>query len=366
MLFIAALSLSIWQSPGILLTAFTLGQFAVMLGFIWVFTHRYGTSACLRHQFMAVTVLTLATFALVFVSPGLVTDETLAFGSRIRGDYITDASSVAVMGLVFCLSGVPSLRRPIFWGAFFLFSALLVASRTRSAYVAFSVFLAIGFIRGKRLPVRKLVLPLAALALSLLLWDALSSSVDYLVRDRQSIETMSDRIPLWEHLTKVVMREAPITGLGYYAASRIVATEFNPGLGNAHSVFFEVLVGGGVLGAVLYLLLCASLIWFAVNLLRIASGQPDAFVLCGLLCVTLLIGIATPAALQPGPLGFAFWSLTALLPELWRQGARARIRGEQRLQTRKLGWGGGRRWPSPRHQPPSTMMARPYGRGDVK
>ena len=39
-LFIAALTLSLWESPGILLTAFTLGQFAVMLGFVWVFTHR--------------------------------------------------------------------------------------------------------------------------------------------------------------------------------------------------------------------------------------------------------------------------------------------------------------------------------------
>ena len=95
------------------------------------------------------------------------------------------------------------------------------ASRTRSAYVAFVVFLAIGFIYGKRLPVRKLVLPLAALAFSVFLMDALSSTTDYLVRERESIQTMSDRIPLWEHLTSVVMREAPITGLGYYAASRV-------------------------------------------------------------------------------------------------------------------------------------------------
>src|SRR4030095_15262059 len=41
-LFIAALTLSMPDSPGLLLTAFTLGQFAVMLSFIWVFTHRFG------------------------------------------------------------------------------------------------------------------------------------------------------------------------------------------------------------------------------------------------------------------------------------------------------------------------------------
>ena len=57
---------------------------------------------------------------------------------------------------------------------------------------------------------------------------------------------MSARIPLWQHLTSTVMREAPLTGLGYYAASRVYAIEFNRGLGNAHSAFFEVLLGGGL------------------------------------------------------------------------------------------------------------------------
>src|SRR4030095_2215321 len=41
-LFIFGLSLSMWISPGFLLTAFMLGQFAVMLGFSWVFVHRFG------------------------------------------------------------------------------------------------------------------------------------------------------------------------------------------------------------------------------------------------------------------------------------------------------------------------------------
>ena len=38
--------------------------------------------------------------------------------------------------------------------------------------VAFLVFLAIGFIHGKRLRVRQLILPLAALAFSVFLMDA--------------------------------------------------------------------------------------------------------------------------------------------------------------------------------------------------
>ena len=131
------------------------------------------------------------------------------------------------------------------------------------------------------------------------------------------------------------MREAPLTGLGYYAASRVYAPEYNPGLGNAHSVFFEVLVGGGILGAALYLVLCGR--WSGLPCAccglpggdRARSLQPD--------CSPSPYSLDSPrqSALHAGPLGFAFWSLTALLPGLSREAARARIAGDQRLHARK-------------------------------
>jgi O-antigen ligase len=331
-LFIVALTLSLWESPGVLLTAFTLGQFAVMLGFVWVFTNRFGTSACLRHLFIGVCVLAAVTIATLYFAPELVADGT-GLATRVRGSNIADTSSVALIGLVLCLSGIPPLRGPLFWGAFSLFGILLAASRTRSAYVAFLVFLVIGVIYGTRLRIRTLIVPLAALAVGIALLDVTSSTTDYLLRDAASIETMSDRLPLWEHLTTVVMRDAPITGLGYYAASRIVATEYNPGLGNAHSTFFEVLVGGGIFGASVYLVFCASLVAFAVRLLRVASGQSSAVAAAGLLFVALIMGITSQAALHPGPLGFAFWSLTAVLPGLLSEAARARLVDHQPLHV---------------------------------
>ena len=333
-LFIAALTLSLWDSPGMLLTAFTLGQFAIMLGFAWVFTHRFGTSACLRHLFIGVSVVAVGIIAAAYIAPELVTDETFVPGeTRLRGDFIADTGSVAVIGLVCCLSNMPALRGPVFWTAVSVFGTLLATSRTRSAYVAFVVFLAIGFIHGKQLRVRQLILPLATVAFVVVLLDAVTSTTDYLVRERDSVQTMSDRIPLWQYSTDVVMREAPITGLGYHAASRIIATEYNPGLGNAHSAFFEVLVGGGLLGAGLYVVLCGSLAVFAVRLLRVASGEPSVVAAVGLLSSALLMGITSPTALHPGPLGFAFWSLTALLPALLRQSGRARITGRQRAHA---------------------------------
>jgi O-antigen ligase len=322
-LFIVALSLSMWESPAVLLTAFSLGQLAVMLAFTWVFTQRYGASACLRHLFAGVTLLALAIVAALYFAPGLVTDDAgvVIFQTRIRGDYITDTGSVTVMGLVLCLSNMPSLRGRRFWGALTLFGVLLLASRTRSAYVAFLAFLVIGFVYGKGLPVRKLILPLMVAGFSVFAMDALSATIEYLVRERESIESMSDRIPLWEYLTRAVVRESPITGLGYYSASRILSTEYNPALGNAHSAFFEVLVGGGLLAAALYIVLCASLLICAIRLLRLAAGQPGAVASAGLLVAALLMGLTSPASLHAGPLGFAFWASTALLPALARDAA---------------------------------------------
>ena len=340
-LFIAALTLSAWESPGPLLTAFTLGQFAVMLSFIWVFTHRFGTSACLRHLFIGVSLLAVAIVAALVLSPELVAgdraiDTGIVIGqTRVVGNNLTDVGSVAVIGLVFCLSSVPPLRAPVFWGALSLFGGLLVASRTRSAYVALLAFLVIGFTQGRGLRVRQLIVPLVVFAFGVFVMDAMTSTTGFLVRDSESIRTMSDRIPLWQYLTSIVMREAPLTGLGYYAASRVYAPQYNPGLGNAHSVFFEVLVGGGILGAAVYLVLCGSLVWFAVRLLSLASGRPSAVAATGLLSVALLSGVTSPEAIHAGPLGFAFWSTTALLPGLLREANRARTAADQRPHARK-------------------------------
>jgi O-antigen ligase len=340
-LFIAALTLSAWESPGPLLTAYALGQFAVMLSFLWVFTHRFGTSACLRHLFIGVSLLAVATIAALVLSPELVAgaraiDTGIVIGqTRVVGNNLTDVGSVAVIGLVFCLSGVPPLRAPVFWGALALFGGLLVAANTRSAYLALLAFLVIGFAQGRGLRVRQLIVPLVVFALGVFVMDAMTSTTDFLVRDSESVRTMSDRIPLWQYLTSTVMREAPLTGLGYYAASRRYAPEYNPGLGNAHSVFFEVLVGGGILGVAVYLVLCGALVLLAVRLLAVSSRRPSAVAATGLLAVALVSGTTAIEAIHAGPLGFAFWSLTALLPGLLREASRARTTADQRRHTRK-------------------------------
>ena len=82
-------------------------------------------------------------------------------------------------------------------------------------------------------------------------------------------------------------------------------------------------------------MLCGSLVWFAVRLLALASGRPSAVAAAGLLAVALLSGITQIEAIHAGPLGFAFWSTTALLPGLLREASRARTAADQRPYARK-------------------------------
>jgi O-antigen ligase len=115
------------------------------------------------------------------------------------------------------------------------------------------------------------------------------------------------------------MREEPLIGFGYYAASRVLAPQHNPNLGNAHSVFFEFLVGGGLIGAALYLVLCTAMIVYAARLALSAAGDPEAIATVGLFAFTLILGITSTEAVLAGPVGFVFWSMTALLPAMCRQ-----------------------------------------------
>src|SRR5436309_11961367 len=92
-------------------------------------------------------------------------------------------------------------------------------------------------------------------------------------RNTETISTLGDRVRLWRYLTAVTLEQSPWFGLGYYSASRIHGPEYNPGLGTAHSMFFEVLSGGGVVSFALFLALCATLSVYAVRLLYLNKDR---------------------------------------------------------------------------------------------
>jgi O-antigen ligase len=318
-LLLVSLTLSLPESPGFLLTAFTVGQYAVMLSFSWIFVHRYGTYAFLRLLFAGVVVLVIALALSVFVAPDLVFQ-----GTRLRGDGIADTATVAMTGLILALCNMPRLRPAAFWALFVVFGLLLTSAQTRTAYIALAAFLLVGYSFGRRLQVRRLVPLLAAGTFGLFAMDVLSSTTAFLVRDTGSIQTMSDRIPLWRFLTDTVIQHSPLTGLGYYAASRVWAPQYNEGLGTAHSAFFEILLGGGVIAAALYVVVCGLMIWYSARLLMTAGDQPEVLAAAGLTIANIISGI-TSVSVHVGLSGFWFWSASAVLPTLLgRYGSRSR------------------------------------------
>jgi hypothetical protein len=221
----------------------------------------------------------------------------------------------------------------MFWGSVVVFGALPVTSRMRSAYAAVFAFLAVGWMFGKRLPVRMVLPVLLVLLTGLFALDMITATTGYILRDAQTIETMNDRIPLWAYMSRIVMRDEPLIGFGYFAGSRVLAPQYNPGLGTAHSAFFEFLVGGGILGATRFVVLCAALVFSAVRLLATQGHQPEALASAGLLTTARVQGPTSSESTLPGPVGFCFWPMTALLPALYRSAVARRVSTTRRITT---------------------------------
>lgn len=308
---LAVLCLSLPTAPGFLLTSFSIFQFAVMLGFSYVFARTFGVRAYLHHLFAGFVILTGVLIATWLIAPEMV---VRGIGGRVRGDSVAPAGAVAVFTLMLALSGITRLKGRYLVPIIGAGIVLLAAAQTRTAFLAFAVFLAVGWLAGSRLPIRKAIPYVASLLLVAAVMDFLPITRQFVIRDESTITNMSDRVPLWEYMIGVMLRESPLVGMGYYSASRVIGPEYNPRLGNAHSAFVEVVVGGGLAGGALFLLLYTALLAGVIRLMLIAPAHPVIFSLASLLMVVLIFSITGSEGIHAGPVGFTFWSLTALVP----------------------------------------------------
>jgi O-antigen ligase len=136
-------------------------------------------------------------------------------------------------------------------------------------------------------------------------------------RDPGSIANLDDRVGLWRHLANVTFAQSPWFGLGYYSASRIYGPEYNPGLGTAHSMFVEVLLGGGVPSLVLLGALCAVLFASAARLLW-KRNDGFSFATASLFIACVLFGFMGEE-IDSGPVAIGFWYSAAVLPWLCKR-----------------------------------------------
>jgi hypothetical protein len=315
-LLVPCLMLSAFVSPAPLLTAFRVFQTLIMIGFGYFWVRRYGIDSTLRRLIAGYSILALAIAYSAVAAPDLVLD-----GSRLRGHLIANTGSVSAMGIILGLSYPVFKGRALYLVALVaLFGVLLVLAMTRSAYAAVIVFLLLSFLRFPRsTPLRRSMYLLLALVPAGLLFNWGGTIVSWLVRESQSVATLSDRIPLWAYTLSVTFDRSPLIGLGYYA-NRLVTSSYNPGLGTSHSAFVEVLSGGGILSFAVFAALTTVWLSAAVRLLVARGREASVFASVSLCFAVLSIGLVSEEMVVASPTAFTFWMLVSLLPALRERG----------------------------------------------
>ena len=314
--FLYVLAMSALVSPGVLLTLFTVFQYVVMVFFALFFVRTFGTETFLTHLYYGYMVMGFLILLAAVVAP----DMVFSGGEwRLRGDLIGPTGFIAALGLTLLVAGVPRLSRLMFWVCLVMLLLLLLASVTRTAYIAVAAIFMMGWVLFRPLPIRRL-LPLAALGFAIIvIFDLAPTVVDFLTREKAGLATLSARIPLWEMSLDAMWERSPVIGLGYYAASRVLQLGNNPALGTSHSAYIEVLVGSGVLGGLFFILLLIAMGLMAARLLLLHLRERKVFAAVGLFIVVVITSITTTQGIHTGPIGFTFWSLTALLPYLLQE-----------------------------------------------
>lgn len=316
LLFASTLALTIFLSPAPSLTAFRVFQIFVMLLFAHVWVKRFGVDITLRYLLIGYILMGISIIFAVFVRPDLVYAGSYPNTLRLRGDYIANAGAIGAIGLVLLLS-YPVLRP--YWILLFgsLFIYILVASRTRSAYLAFIIFLLLVLLKSPKvysLKVLKYGLVVAILLVLMFGYPILS----FLIREEQSLYTLSDRTRVWSFLAQIVLQESPILGMGFYT-ERIYVLQVNPGIGTAHSAFFIVFGGGGILASCVYALLLLGMLSIALKSFLRRAREPKVFTSLSVLLSVLVIGLVSEETVIATPTGFTFYMLVSLLPQVWKE-----------------------------------------------
>jgi O-antigen ligase len=326
MIFLLAVSALISKAPP--LSAFKIYQMAVCFLFTHLFVERFGSKSCLKKIFWGTSLLCGAIAVCAFLAPDLVWmgSDFNPDPSRLRGDLIAPTGSVAAFAIILLLTGVRKIWRVLPLGLLGLFLGLLVFSLMRTAYlVVFGFFVLVLIKRPNAKSLNRLAYVAGALALTLYAYHWMPHLSEY--RDSETISSLSDRIGLWRYLSNVTLTQSPWLGLGYYSASRVYGPEYNPGLGTAHSMFFEILLGGGVLSFVLFTALCLILSGYAVYLLY-KNRDRFSFAIVSLFFASLIFG-SMGDEIDSGPVAICFWYSVAVLPWLCKRSSIRATRTEE-------------------------------------
>ena len=315
---VLGLAASAWVSDAPFLTAFKVYQILVSLLLVQIFTERFGVWTSLKTMLWGNALLCIAITACAILLPDEVwtASEFNPDPSRLFGELIAPTGVVSVLAIVLLLTSVRKIWSLLPLASLTLFFGLLGLSLMRTAYLTAFAFFALVLLKRPNIkPLRRVAYVLCMSLVLLYVWGQLPSVSRY--RDPESVSTLGDRTGLWRHLTAVTLKQSPWFGLGYYSASRVHGPEYNPGLGTAHSMFVEVLCGGGLLSFVPLTALCVALCACALRLL-FKRRDRLSFTASSLFFVCLLFGF-TGEELDSGPVAMGFWFCATVLPWLYAQ-----------------------------------------------
>lgn len=309
------LGLSALESPAPLLTAFKVYQLVIMCLFTTFYVQRYGVKQSLSVLFTGCLLMGVGIAIAGYIAPSTVFVHYLPGQERMRGDLIAPTAVVAVFGIVLLLSGVSILGNVLFLPLILFFGIELALALTRSGYVALLAFVEMALIGRVRSRAIRLFAIVLTIGIPIALLTGYSETMfKWVVRDTKSLSTLSDRLGLWQYLLTVTYDKSPWVGLGYYAASRIYGLQYNKDLGTAHSIFVEVLLGGGLISFAFIMLLFATLALYVFWLLR--RGRDTTSFCVAALFVGYAIFGSVGVTLETGIAGAALWSVAAMAPAL--------------------------------------------------
>jgi O-antigen ligase len=316
MILCLAVSAVISKAPA--LSAFKIYQIAVSLLFTQLFVDQFGHVSCLKRIFWGTALLCGVISVCAYLAPDLVWigSDFNPDPSRLKGDLIAPTGPVSALAIILLLTGVRKIWRVLPLALLGLFLGLLVFSLMRTAYLVIIGFFVLVLIKRPNAKSLKQFAYLAtALALALYACHRLPSLSQY--RQPQDVANLGDRIGLWSYLSNITLTQSPWLGLGYYSASRVYGPEYNPGLGSAHSMFFEILLGGGVLTFALFMALCIMLSVYAAYLLY-RNRDRFSFAVATLFFASIIFG-SMGDEIDSGPVAMCFWYSASALPLLYER-----------------------------------------------
>lgn len=142
---------------------------------------------------------------------------------------------------------------------------LIALSQTRTLYLSILIFT---FIQIFYLKTKSSRLKLFVLVIIVILMLFFNSEwfYAYIVRNTQSLTTLSGRLNVWQFAYEKFL-ENPIFGYGYIAGNRYIAVLSNTGFGDVHNNYLGVMLGVGILG---FVPICLLLLSINLKLLKLA------------------------------------------------------------------------------------------------